>query len=364
MSTIAVPREIMPGETRCAQHPETIAKLLKLNANVLVEKNAGKKSFLSDAAFEEAGASIIDDAFDAANIIFKVQPPTPAEVDRMQMQATYIGPLYPHRHEDMVAAMLKKKMTVFALEQLPRIARAQSMDILSSMSNLAGYKSVTIAADLLPTIFPMLTTAAGTIQPAKVMVIGAGVAGLQAIATARRLGAVVIGFDTRPATEEQIKSLGAEFVSMEVHHDTEDTGGYATEQSKDFYLAEQQILMDYVKQADIVITTALIPRKKPPLLITKEMVSIMKPGAVIVDLAASEGGNCEVSEPDKVVRVDDVSVVGYTNLPARLPRVASLLFSRNLYHFYSYITRNPDLDMSDALIQDTLIMREGQMNVR
>lgn len=364
MTIVGIPKEITVDETRVAAHPETITKLIKNDHEVIAESGAGLKSFISDEVFAQAGARIVKDSvYPEAEVVFKIQPPQPQEVESMREKAIYIGPIYPHTHKETLERMVEKKINAFALEMLPRIARAQAMDILSSMSNLSGYKAVLLASNHLPKIFPMLTTAAGTIQPAKTMVIGAGVAGLQAIATARRLGAVVIGFDTRPVTEEQVKSLGADFVSMEVRHeDLEDTHGYAKEQSTEFYAQEQTILHQYTKQTDVIITTALIPRKRAPLLITDEMVAEMKPGSVIVDLAAAEGGNCALTEAQKIVVKHGVTIIGYTNLPALTPSVASLLFSRNLFSFFQYIAAQlVHLDLNDEIIKNCLLIQDGQV---
>lgn len=364
---IGIPREGVPGEQRVAAVPDTITKMIKTGMEVIIESGAGLGSYINDKDFILAGAKIETNhaaVFQQADVILKVYRPTLEEADNMRDGAALIAPLYPARNPDLVATFMKKKITSFSLDLVPRIARAQSMDILSSMSNLAGYKSVIMAADHLSKIFPMMTTAAGTIPPTKVIVIGAGVAGLQAIATARRLGGVVIGFDTRPVVAEQVKSLGAEFVSMETSHEqSQDAGGYAKEQSAEFYKNEQDIIRKYIKEADVVITTALIPGKRAPLLITEEMVKEMKPGSVIVDLAIEQQGNCELSEVDKIVVKHAVTLIGILNIPSTLSVNASQLYSKNIYTFLDYISPQltaSQLDMSDDIVKGCLVTYRGE----
>lgn len=373
MMKIGIPKEIAPGERRVAATPETVAKMIKAGMEVLVETGAGLLSFLEDKNYTEAGAKILPESqaiYAEADVIFKVQRPMQNEasgvheVDFIREKATLIAPLFPSLFPELVAQLNAKKITAFSLDLLPRIARAQSMDILSSMSNLAGYKSVILAADYLAKIFPMMTTAAGTILPAKVIVIGAGVAGLQAIATARRLGGVVIGFDTRPVTAEQVKSLGADFVSMETtHEESQDAGGYAKEQSADFYKNEQAILQKYLKEADVVITTALIPGKRAPLLITEAMVKEMKPGSVIVDLAAEQGGNCALVEAGKITSKHGITIIGQLNIPSTMPVTASQLYAKNLFTFLNYIApqlETDKLDLNDDIVKGCLITYQGE----
>lgn len=372
MIKVGIPKEIAAGETRVAATPETVAKMIKADMQVLVESGAGLHSYISDQAYEQAGASIIANhtsLLGDADVILKVRAPLldeasgKNEIDSMKEGATLIAPLFLARNTNLVGLLNAKKITAFSLELLPRIARAQSMDILSSMSNLAGYKSVILAADYLAKIFPMMTTAAGTILPAKVIVIGAGVAGLQAIATARRLGGVVIAFDTRPIAAEQVKSLGAEFVSLETSHEqTQDQGGYAKELSADFYKNEQDIIHKYIKEADVVITTALIPGKRAPLLITAQMVKEMKPGSVIVDLSVEQEGNCELSEPGKIVVKHDITIIGLLNLATTMPIHASQLYSRNLFAFLNYIApqlSSGQLDLTDEIVKACLTTYHG-----
>ena len=363
---IGILKETVTDETRVAATPETVAKMIKAGLEVSIQAGAGSHSYISDQAYEQSGARIEPDAktiYAQADIILKMN--ASLELDLMREKTSLIAPLYIARHPELLTLLAANKITAFSLDLLPRIARAQSMDILSSMSNLAGYKSVIMAANYLGKIFPMLTTAAGTIQPAKVIVIGAGVAGLQAIATARRLGGVVLAFDTRPAACEQVKSLGAEFVSLEVSHEqSENTGGYAKEQSADFYKKEQDIVSVYSKETDIIITTALIPGKKAPLLITEAMVKEMRPGSVIVDLSAEQGGNCALSEAGNIVTKHNVTIIGTLNLPGTLPVNASQLYSRNMLAFLQHVApmiKENKFDMSDDIIKGCLVTYNGDI---
>lgn len=365
---IGILKETLPDETRVAAVPETVAKMIKADMDVTIETDAGLRSYIANDEYEKSGARVAANAeavLKDADVILKVNAPSAQEIASIKESATLIGPLNALRNPDLIKQLAAKKITAFSLELLPRIARAQSMDILSSMSNLAGYKSVLMAADRLGKIFPMLTTAAGTIQPAKVIVIGAGVAGLQAIATARRLGGVVIAFDTRPAAGEQVKSLGADFVSMEVSHETsQDAGGYAKEQSAEFYKQEQEIIHKYSRETDVIITTALIPGKKAPILITETMVKEMKPGSVIVDLSVAQGGNCELSEAGKIIIKHGVTIIGTENLPATMPVNASQLYSRNVFTFLNYIApmlKEDKLDFTDDIIKGCLVTHKGEV---
>lgn len=365
---IGIIKEVLPEETRVAAVPETVAKMIKNGMEVLVESGAGNRSAISDSDFTKAGAKIEANSstlLNEADVLLKVQRPLNDEALRLKDHSTLIAPLYPLQNPDLIKVLESKKITAFSLDLLPRIARAQSMDILSSMSSIAGYKSVIMAADHLAKLFPMMTTAAGTIPPAKVMVIGAGVAGLQAIATARRLGGVVIAFDTRPIVGEQVKSLGADFVSLETSHDqAQDKQGYAKEQSVEFYQHEQNIIQQYIATADVVITTALIPGKRAPVLITESMVKMMQPGAVIVDLAVEQQGNCELSEPGKIVSKHGVTIIGILNMPGTVAMHASQLYAKNVFSFLNYIApqlKNGEFDMSDDIIKGALITRNGEI---
>lgn len=359
---IGIPKETAANELRVAATPETISKMMAAGFTIHVESQAGLGSYISNEDYLKVGAKISEsakDLYEQSQIILKVQAPSLSEIDSIKNNTILITPLPMPSTEEWHAKTKEKKITIFALNLLPRIARAQSMDILSSMSNIAGYKSVILAADHLKKFFPMLTTAAGTIIPAKVIVIGAGVAGLQAIATARRLGAVVIAFDTRPATEEQVKSLGANFVSLATSHEqTEDKSGYAKEQSADFYKHEQNIIHQYIKDTDVIITTALIPGKRAPLLITESMVKEMKPGSVIVDLAVEQQGNCQLSEMGKIVVKHAVTIIGLTNLSSMLPIHASQLYAKNMWSFLNYIApqiKSGTYDMNDEIVKNCCI---------
>lgn len=368
MINIGVIKEVTPDEKRVAATPETVSLMQKCELAVSIEHNAGNGALISDESYHAAGASICKDAkstLEQANVILKVQRPSTSEIALLPEKSVLIASLAPQRFPDLIKELNNRKITLFSLDLLPRIARAQSMDILSSMSNLAGYKSVILAADYLGKVFPMLTTAAGTIHPAKVIIIGAGVAGLQAIATARRLGGVVIAFDTRPAAAEQVKSLGAEFVSLETKHDdAEDVSGYAKEQSADFYRNEQAILSRYTKDADVIITTALIPGKRAPILITEAMLKEMKPGSVIVDLAVEQAGNCEASVPGKIIQSHGMTIIGLLNIPSTMPIHASMLFSKNMYHFLHHILpgiKDGNYDLSDEIIKSCLVAMDGEI---
>ncbi len=371
---IAIPKEILPGETRIAASPDSVKKFVSLGVEVLIETGAGESSSMSDDELRAAGATIVADAatvYCEANMIFKVGAPRcngEGQVDELAMMkpdAILIGMLNPLFHKDKVEAYAKHGLTSFAMELIPRISRAQSMDVLSSQSNVSGYKAVIDAADQYGRILPMMMTAAGTIVPAKVVVLGAGVAGLQAIATARRLGAIVSAFDVRPAVKEQVESLGASFVEVEdtKSENAETAGGYAREMGADYQKRQAQLIHDTLVKQDICISTALIPGKKAPVLITEAMVKDMKAGSVIVDLATETGGNCELSECDKVVVKHGVTIIGHANYPARVPSDTSSLYARNLYNFVSPMidgeTGSMEIDWSDEVIKGALLTRGG-----
>ena len=364
---VGVPREIMAGETRVALVPDTVRRLVAQGVEVLVEAEAGAGAFLADDAYAQAGAKVAPDAaavWSEADVIVKVHPPTEGEVELLREDALLVAMLAPVANAQLAEALARRKVTSFSLDAIPRITRAQSMDVLSSMSTLAGYKAVLLAAGTLGRIMPMLMTAAGTLQPANVLVIGAGVAGLQAIATARRLGAVVTGVDTRPAVQEQVESLGAKFVPLEVSHDqAEEAGGYATDLGEEFYRGEQEILASHVASADAVITAALVPGRRAPLLITEAMVASMAGGSVIVDLAAVAGGNCALTQPGDEVRAHRVTVIGPLNLPASLPVNASAMYSRNVAAFLGELIEDGQvrIDMDNDILRETLITRDGSV---
>ncbi len=373
---IAIPRERSAGETRVAATPEAVKKWVALGFEVVVEKGAGLAASFSDAAYKDAGATIAKDAAAAlksADVVLKVRAPLTeaedagGELSLFRPGTVLVAHLAALQNRAAIEAYAAAGITAFALELMPRISRAQSMDVLSSQSNLAGYKAVIDAAAEYGSAFPLMMTAAGTIAPAKVFVMGAGVAGLQAIATAKRLGAVVTGYDVRPVTKEQVESLGGKFVVVdaEMTKDAQTEGGYAKEMTEDYKKKEQQVIADHIAKQDVVITTALIPGKPAPRLVTEEMVKRMKPGSVIVDLAVETGGNCECAEPGKVVVKHGVKIVGHLNVPGRLPRDASSLFARNILNF---LTPHVDKEKKefafkwdDETISGTLVTRDGKV---
>lgn len=338
---IAVLKERRPFETRVAATPETVKKLINLGFEVVVEKGAGEFSYFSDSAYEAAGATLGATAkktTDGADIVLKVQAPMTKkdggedEISLLPEGSLLVGLLSPATKTDLTEEYKKRKITAFALENVPRITRAQAMDVLSSQSNLAGYRAVIEASHVFSRAFPMMMTAAGTIPPARVLILGAGVAGLQAIATAKRLGAIVSVFDVRAAAKEQVESLGGTFVEVESQEQGEAAGGYAKEMSEDYKARQAAKIKEVIQKSDIVITTALIPGKPAPRLITADMVAGMKPGSVIVDLAVESGGNCEGSVLGQIVDKKGVQIVGYANMPGRIPTDASSLYARNLLH--------------------------------
>ena len=369
---VGIPKEIVPDEKRIALVPEAAGTLVKAGTEVLVEAGAGEGAFFPDRAYEEVGAALVPDArtlLAHADVILKVQKPVQNaalgqhEVDLMKEGAVLISFLHPQSDPDLVHRLVERRITSFSMDCIPRIARAQKMDALSSQSTIAGYKAALIAASSLGKLFPMLITAAGTVPPAKVLVLGAGVAGLQAIATTRRLGAVVQAYDVRPAVKEQVESIGATFLSVELAGEsTEDAGGYAQELSEESQHREKALLHRHVPEVDIVITTALIQGKRAPILITGEMVQQMKMGSVIVDLAAEMGGNCELTEPGSTVTKHGVSIHGPLNLPSSIPVHASQMYSRNISSFLLHLMRNGklELDFNDPITNDTCITHEGR----
>jgi len=360
---LAVPREMRDAERRVALVPESCKKLIKAGIAIAVQAGAGHDSLCEDAAYVEAGARIEPDAralLSAADLVLKVNPPELSEIDSMKAGALLLTTLLPTRHLPVVRRLAERKITAFATDAIPRITRAQSMDTLSSMASIAGYKAVLLAANAIPKYFPMFMTAAGTVLPAKVFVIGAGVAGLQAIATARRLGAAVEATDTRPAVKTEIESLGGKFVGV-TEEGAQDARGYAKELSADFYRRQAELIGLHCAAADVVITTALIGGVKAPKLISAEMVARMKPGSVIVDVAASGGGNCELTEPGRTVVKSGVTILGPDNLPSELPFHASLLYSRNLTSFVLAFVKDGafKLDLSDDILKAAVITHDG-----
>ena len=373
---IGVPKEIRPGETRIAASPDSIKRFSRLGVEVLIQSEAGLKAAMSDDVLAAAGADIVPDAaalYSEADMVFKVRRPMtaaeggPDEVAMMKSGAILIGLLSPLAQREQVEDYAKRGLTTFAMELVPRISRAQSMDALSSQSNIAGYMAVIDAAGAFGKILPMMMTAAGTITPAKVVVLGAGVAGLQAIATAHRLGAVVSAFDVRPAVKEQVESLGATFIEVpgEESEAAETSGGYAREMSRDYQQRQAEVIHETLKKQDICVTTAQIPGRPAPVLIPEAVVKDMKPGSVIVDLATDGGGNCELSERDKVVVKHGVTIIGHANYPARVPVDTSNLYARNLYNFVAPMinseTKQLDIDWEDEVFRGALLTRDGQV---
>ncbi len=370
---VGVPKEIVVGENRVAVVPDAVGLLRKAGPQILFESGAGEGAFFPDRAYEAAGATIVSDPvalFTEADAVLKVQAPVlnpvlgKHEVELMREGTVLISFLQPHSHPDLVNRLVERKITSFSMDLIPRIARAQKMDALSSQSTVAGYKAVLAAASSLGKFFPMLVTAAGTIPPAKVLVLGAGVAGLQAIATARRLGAMVQAYDIRPAVKEQVESLGGTFIELDLGGEkTEDVSGYAEELTAKSQEREKVLLRRHVPEADIVITTALIPGKRAPVLITAEMVQDMKAGSMIVDLAAEAGGNCELTEPDSVVTRYGVTIHGLLNVPSTMPVHASQMYSKNISSLLLQLVRNGklELDFNDPVINDTSITHEGRV---
>jgi NAD(P) transhydrogenase subunit alpha len=365
---ISVLKERRPGETRVAATPETVKKLVGLGHSVTVEQGAGTVAGFLDAAFTEAGATLAGtpaEAAKGADIVFKVRRPEPGEIAALPDGSALIALMEPFAYPaEELAALNAKKIAALSMEFTPRITRAQSMDALSSQSNLAGYRSVIEGAQIYGRAMPMMMTAAGTIAPAKVFIMGAGVAGLQAIATARRLGAVVTANDVRPAAKEQVASLGAKFIAVEDDEfkAAETSGGYAKEMSAEYQAKQAALTASHIAKQDIVVTTALIPGRPAPVLITEEMVKSMKPGSVIVDMAVSQGGNCPLSKADEIVDVGGVKVAGFSNLPARLPADSSSLYAKNLFAFIPLITAENgaiNLDTEDEVVVAMLLTRNG-----
>jgi H+-translocating NAD(P) transhydrogenase subunit alpha len=369
---IGIPAEIRGGETRVAATPETVKKFTAKGLNtVLVQSGAGAGASIPDAAYQAEGASIVASAaelYGQSQIVLKVRSPEPDELALMRKDAVLLGLLSPH-HAEGIEALARHGLTAFAMEKLPRISRAQSMDVLSSQANIAGYKAVLMAANVYQKFFPMLMTAAGTVKAARVLVLGAGVAGLQAIATAKRLGAVIEAFDVRPVAKEQVESLGAKFVEVPLSEEekaqAETAGGYAREMSDDYKRRQGELVHQRAAAADIIITTALIPGRPAPVLIKEETVRAMKPGSVIVDMAVEAGGNCPLSELDKIVVKHGVHLVGIANLPGLVAADSSALYARNLMNFLNLMldpkTGEFNLNREDEVIDGTLVCIGGEV---
>ena len=365
---LAVPRETTPGETRVAATPESVKKLKGLGLDVMVQAGAGEWARISDADYLAAGASVAPDArttLEGADVVLKVRGPKGAETALFRKGAVLAALLAPYTERDAIRTLAEQGVAAFAMELLPRISRAQAMDVLSSQANLAGYKAVIDAAAQLGRAMPMMMTAAGTIAPARVLVMGVGVAGLQAIATARRLGAIVSATDVRPATKEQVESLGGTFVAVmdEEFKNAQTAGGYAKEMSPDYQARQATLVAETIKKQDIVITTALIPGRRAPVLVSEEMIRTMKPGSVIVDLAAQAGGNTPLTRADEVIEAHGVTIMGHTNLPGRLAVDSSALYARNLFNFICLVVDKKSgalaIDWNDDIIKGALVTRDG-----
>ncbi|MBT9312112.1 Re/Si-specific NAD(P)(+) transhydrogenase subunit alpha [Leptothoe kymatousa] len=369
---IGIPKEINPGECRVAATPKTVKKLQSLGFEVLIETGAGEQAEFSDQAYRDAGCQVIANAvelWDQADIVLKVEPPAHHhelnrhETDLVHDGQTLISFLWPAQNTDLVTQLADKQVTALAMDSVPRISRAQKMDALSSMANVAGYRAVIEAANNFGRFFTGQITAAGKVPPAKVLVIGAGVAGLAAIGAAKSLGAIVRAFDTRPVVKEQVESMGAQFLELEFEEDGSGTGGYAKTMSKEFIEAEMALFAEQAKDVDIIITTALIPGKKAPLLVTKDTVELMKPGSVVVDMAAAQGGNCEVCRPGEVYRHHGVTIIGLTDLASRMAGQSSQLYGMNLYHLLNDMggSEGYTVNFDDEVVRGALVSHEGQV---
>jgi NAD(P) transhydrogenase subunit alpha len=370
---VGVPKENYPGERRVALVPVAIPNLTKAGLEVVIESGAGEQAGYPDAAYVEKGAKILADraaVFSSADIVLQVlcygsnDVTGKADLPFMRHGQALIGFLRPFGSAEVVQQIARAGVTAFAVELMPRTTRAQSMDALSSMATVCGYKAVLLAAETSPRIFPMMTTAAGTITPARVFVIGAGVAGLQAISTARRLGAVASAYDMRPAAKEQVQSLGGRFVELPIEaKDAQDARGYGTAQDESFYVRQRELLTKVVAESDVVIAAAVIPGKKSPVLITGEMVKGMAPGSVIVDLAAERGGNCELTRMGQTVQAHDVTIIGAINLASSVPHHASQMYARNLASYLTYMVKDGklQLNLQDEIIRETMITSEGEI---
>ena len=358
---VGVPKETAEGERRVALTPNAVSRLMNGGVEVVVESGAGDGSFFSDEEYLEAGATTVPSIFESTDLVVAVRKPDDVtSLSQGTALAAMIQPLVDHA---AVASLAEAGVTSFSLDAIPRIARAQSMDVLSSMASLAGYKAAVIAADTLGKLFPMMMAASGTTPPAKGLVLGAGVAGLQAIATARRLGAVLSGYDVRPVVREQVESLGATFLEIELDEDAEDAGGYARELSEEARRKGQELVTSAVQDMDFVITTAAIPGRAAPRIIDAAMVRDMRPGAVIVDLAAETGGNCELTRPGETVVENGVTIVGPLNLPSSMPTHASQMYARNMLNFINHIVKDGEIiiDTEDEITKGCLITRDGEI---
>ncbi|MEJ2615912.1 MAG: Re/Si-specific NAD(P)(+) transhydrogenase subunit alpha [Ignavibacteriaceae bacterium] len=369
---IGIPREILEGENRVAIVPDVASKLIKAGFQINIEKDAGLRAGFTNDKYESAGTKIIENAeeiYNSSDVILKVQRPqvhpelNKNEIDLMKKGTLLITFLYPLHYHELADQCAKKEIDVISMDMIPRTTLAQKMDALSSQANISGYKSVLITANLLGKIFPLMMTAAGTISPAKVVIMGAGVAGLQALGTAKRLGAVVEVSDIRPAVKEEVNSLGGKFIEVETDASMQDERGYAKEASEEFLKKQKELIFKHVTEADIVITTALVPGKKAPVLVTEEMVKNMREGSVILDMAVEFGGNCEVSEIGKTIKKYGVTIVGEPNLPSLVPYHASEMYSKNILNLINYISKEGkiELDLEDEIVKGSLITHKGEV---
>jgi H+-translocating NAD(P) transhydrogenase subunit alpha len=368
---IAVPREVLPGENRVACVPDVASKLIKSGFQVQVEKDAGLNAGYTNEMYEKAGAKVVslNELYSSADIVIKVQRPLDHpdagknELDLFKAGTLLITFLYPLNYPELAKKCAEKKINVISMDMIPRTTLAQKMDALSSQANIAGYKSVVMCADTLGKIFPLMMTAAGTISPAKVVIMGAGVAGLQALGTAKRLGAVVEVSDIRAAVKEEVLSLGGKFIEVEGAEDMQNAGGYAKEASEEFLKKQKDLIFKHITEADIVITTALVPGKKAPILVTEEMIKNMRPGSVVLDMAVEFGGNCEVSEKGKNVKKYGVTIIGEPNLPSLVPTHSSDMYAKNILSLIQYIGKEGkvDLKLDDEIVKGSLITHDGSV---
>lgn len=368
---IAVPKEILPGENRVACVPDVASKLIKSGFQVNVEKDAGLSAGFTNEMYEKAGAKIVNlnELYSLADVVVKVQRPLDHpiagknELDLLKEGTILITFLYPLNYPELSQKCAAKKINVISMDMIPRTTLAQKMDALSSQANIAGYKSVIMCADALGKIFPLLMTAAGTISAAKVVIMGAGVAGLQALGTAKRLGAIVEVSDIRPAVKEEVQSLGGKFIEVETDASMQDAGGYAKEASPEFLKKQKELIFKHITEADIVITTALVPGKKAPVLVTEEMVKHMRPGSVVLDMAVEFGGNCEISEMGKTVKKHGVTIIGEPNLPSLVPTHSSEMYAKNLLNLIAYISKDGkvELNLENEIVKGALITYNGEV---
>ena len=370
---VAIPKETFPGENRVALMPANVPALVKAGVEIIVESGAGSRALQPDAAYVSQGVAVENDRsrlLSQADILLMVRGPgadpnfPPSDLNALRQGTAVIAFLEPLAQPELMKLLVGRKLTLFAMDLIPRVTRTQQMDTLSSMAMLAGYKAVLLAAQAAPRMFPLMMTAAGTFTPAKVFVIGAGVAGLQAIATARRLGAVVEAYDLRPAVKEQVESLGARFVELDLKADEAETsGGYARQQTDDFYRVQRELLSEHLAKSDVVITTAAVPGKRAPILISRDIFENLRPGSVVVDLAAEKGGNCSLTKPGERIVVDGVTVIGPVNLPSEVPLQASQMYSKNISTFLQFLLQDGGLnvDTSDEIIRESLVAHGGRL---